>query len=104
MRRSLLLILALPLTLTLAQGIPSFTDKDYENLLRRESRILFYSFSPSMPSIRGAIVIVEISSPRGAVFFHESRRTHRPGLSKCTRCRWWKDDNSAGRMAGGLRW
>jgi hypothetical protein len=54
MKRSLLLILVLPLTLTLAQSIPSFTDQDYEKLLRSESRILFYSFSPSMPlSVEG---------------------------------------------------
>ncbi len=56
MKRVLLLVLALLLfsSWTTAQGIRNFTDDDYKKVLSKESRVLFYSFSPSMPlSVEG---------------------------------------------------
>jgi hypothetical protein len=53
MKRALLVLALLP-AFQLAQSVPSFTDQDYERLLRSQSRILFYSVSPSMPlSVEG---------------------------------------------------
>jgi len=53
MKRTLLALALLP-ALHLAQAIPDFTDQDYERLMRSESRVLFYSVSPSMPlSVEG---------------------------------------------------
>jgi len=53
MKRALLVLALLPV-LQLAQGVPNFTDQDYDRLIRSESRVLFYSVSPSMPlSVEG---------------------------------------------------
>ena len=53
MKRALLVLALLPV-LQLAQAIPNFTDQDYDHLIRSESRVLFYSVSPSMPlSVEG---------------------------------------------------
>ena len=43
-----LLLLLLP-SWAPAQAIRNFTDDDYQKTLRNDSRVLFYSFSPSMP-------------------------------------------------------
>jgi hypothetical protein len=49
----LLLLLLLP-SLEFAQSVGSFTDQDYERVLREGSRVLFYSLSPEMPlSVEG---------------------------------------------------
>ena len=55
MKKVLLLVLALLFSSrTNAQGIRNFTDDDYKKVLGKESRVLFYSFSPSMPlSVEG---------------------------------------------------
>lgn len=54
MKSALVLALALIPSLGLAQGVRSFTDEDYRSVLRSQSRVLFYSFSPSMPlSVEG---------------------------------------------------
>jgi len=48
MKMALLALTLLP-ALQLSQSVPNFTDDDYARLMRTESRILFYSVSPSMP-------------------------------------------------------
>ena len=48
MKRALLFLLLLPFTIV-AQSIPAFSDSDYQEILRENSRVLFYSVSPSMP-------------------------------------------------------
>jgi hypothetical protein len=56
MKKVLLLVFALLLfsSRTPAQGIRNFTDDDLKKVLGKESRVLFYSFSPSMPlSVEG---------------------------------------------------
>jgi hypothetical protein len=60
-----LLVVALAPALQLAQGVPDFTDQDYARMMRTESRILFYSLSPSMPlSVEG---LKEIRTAAGAL-------------------------------------
>ena len=54
MKLALRIALALLPALTMAQEIGSFSDQDYERILKAESRVLFYSVSPSMPlSVEG---------------------------------------------------
>ena len=45
----LVLLLLLLSSWAPAQAIRNFTDDDYQKTLRNDSRVLFYSFSPSMP-------------------------------------------------------
>jgi hypothetical protein len=49
MKMAALLVSLLISAVTVAQGIPDFTDKDFEASLRKESRVLYYSFSAGMP-------------------------------------------------------
>jgi hypothetical protein len=49
MKRILFLAILLLPSSSLAQTVRGFTDEDYQKALRSESRVLFYSFSPSMP-------------------------------------------------------
>jgi hypothetical protein len=48
MKKAVLLFFLLMPALNLAQGIPDFTDADYQNALKKESRVIFYSFSTAM--------------------------------------------------------
>src|SRR4029434_635517 len=48
MRRALLFLLMLS-SVTSAQTSPSFSNADYQRILRDDSRVLFYSLSPGMP-------------------------------------------------------
>jgi hypothetical protein len=49
MRKTLILVLLLIPALSFAQGIQDFTDDDYQATLKKESRVIFYSFSTGMP-------------------------------------------------------
>jgi hypothetical protein len=54
MKSALIAMLALVTGLSPFEGIQSFIDEDYQTVLRTQPRVLFYSFSPSMPlSVEG---------------------------------------------------
>ena len=59
-------VLLMPLLL-LGQGIRTFSDADYQNVLRTQPRVLFYTFSPSMPlSLNGLKEIHAAAESLGA--------------------------------------
>ena len=49
MRKASLLFSLLTPLLCFAQAIPDFTDDDFQAVLKKETRVLFYSFSTAMP-------------------------------------------------------
>jgi hypothetical protein len=54
MKCALIAMLALVAGLSPLEGIQSFTDEDYQSVMRSQPRVLFYSVSPSMPlSVEG---------------------------------------------------
>jgi len=54
LKKVIILFFFLVPALSLAQGVQDFTDDDYQMALKKESRVLFYSFSTAMPlSVNG---------------------------------------------------
>ena len=67
MKSSAIAALALMPLLVLGQGVRSFADEDYQNVLRSQSRVFFYTFSPSMPlSLNGLKEIHAAAESLGA--------------------------------------
>lgn len=80
--RALVLLLLITPVLSLAQSVQSFADDDYQKVLKKESRVVFYSFSTEMPhsvdglkEIRSAaadlhaqvVLLADPSSPEGDI-------------------------------------
>src|SRR5688500_7788324 len=49
MKKIVILFSFLVPALSFAQSIPDFTDDDYHVALKKESRVIFYSFSTALP-------------------------------------------------------